>query len=269
MQHADESLRAELASANALEGHHYVPAMLAIHEQNAARLTQILDTHGWPHEQLVFADGAYAAWLSAQHAICDPPLQRRALALLEKESSLKTSRAGSRPTSPIASPCTKAARKNMAPNGSPTPATASSALALRISRKREHPPRLPRPPTLSPPSPHPAPISHHNNKPSSAKTNTGGNVGSPPAAGPSRHSHRTAPATSPRGTGNLACAEKSFASPSKENGAANFFAAPPELSSFPASSSRPSLASLRLPAPCETPPAKTALSLPCSSAHAY
>jgi hypothetical protein len=86
MQHADESLRAELASANALEGHHYVPAMLAIHEQNAARLTQILDAHGWPHEQLVFADGAYAAWLSAQHAICDPPLQRRALALLEKES---------------------------------------------------------------------------------------------------------------------------------------------------------------------------------------
>jgi hypothetical protein len=86
MQHADESLRAELANANALEGHHYVPAMLAVHEQNAARLTQILDAHGWPHEQLVSADGAYAAWLIAQHSICDPPLQRRALALLEKES---------------------------------------------------------------------------------------------------------------------------------------------------------------------------------------
>ena len=86
MQHADESLRAELARANALVGHHYVPAMQAIHERNAARLSQILDQHGWPHEQLVGPDGAYAAWLIVQHAIGDPPLQRRALALLEKES---------------------------------------------------------------------------------------------------------------------------------------------------------------------------------------
>ena len=86
MQHADESLRAELANANALVGHHYVPAMQAIHERNAARLSQILDQHGWPNEQLVGPDGAYAAWLIVQHAIGEPPLQRRALALLEKES---------------------------------------------------------------------------------------------------------------------------------------------------------------------------------------
>src|ERR1700761_661877 len=86
MQHADEALRVELANANALVGHHYVPAMQAIHERNAARLSQILDQHGWPHEQLVGPDGAYAAWLIVQHAIGDPPLQRRALALLEKES---------------------------------------------------------------------------------------------------------------------------------------------------------------------------------------
>jgi hypothetical protein len=89
MQHADESLRAELVAANALIGHHYVPAMQAIHEANAARLRQILDTHGWPHEQLVGPDGAHAAWLIVQHSIGDPPLQRRALALLEKESLAK------------------------------------------------------------------------------------------------------------------------------------------------------------------------------------
>jgi hypothetical protein len=86
MQHADESLRDELANSGALVGHHYVPAMQAIHEANAARLTQILDTHGWPHDQLVGPEGAYAAWLIVQHSIGDPPLQRCALALLERES---------------------------------------------------------------------------------------------------------------------------------------------------------------------------------------
>lgn len=87
MQHADESLRTELAAANALVGHHYVPAMQQVHEKNAARLREILAQHGWPNEHKVGTDGAHAAWLIVQHAIGDPLLQRRALRLLAKEST--------------------------------------------------------------------------------------------------------------------------------------------------------------------------------------
>jgi hypothetical protein len=56
--------------------------MAGVHRRNAARLTEILDRHGWPGRDLVGADGAAAAWLVLQHAIGDPPLMRRGLALL-------------------------------------------------------------------------------------------------------------------------------------------------------------------------------------------
>jgi hypothetical protein len=84
---ADLDLRRELIEAGELYGPHlpkdwYNPRMRALHEQNNARLGEILTAHGWPGRTLVGDQAAEAAWLIAQHAVLDLPLQRRALALL-------------------------------------------------------------------------------------------------------------------------------------------------------------------------------------------
>ncbi len=79
----DKRVRAELAAEGSLgEGYH--PRMRAVHEANAKRLIEIIDEHGWPGRSLVGEDGAEAAWRVVQHAIGNPPLQRRAAALLEE-----------------------------------------------------------------------------------------------------------------------------------------------------------------------------------------
>ncbi len=62
----------------------YHPEMEAVHKRNAARLKEIITEHGWPGHSLVGEDGAVAAWFIAQHAIGDPPFQRRALELLRQ-----------------------------------------------------------------------------------------------------------------------------------------------------------------------------------------
>jgi hypothetical protein len=78
----DQSARAEFAADGSLfQG--YDPRMARIHNRNAAALARILDEHGWPSDPLVGEDGAYAAWLILQHAIANPPLQRRGLELLK------------------------------------------------------------------------------------------------------------------------------------------------------------------------------------------
>ena len=78
MAEEDQRVRAELASDGSLfQGYH--PRMRAVHDSNAARLSAILDAHGWPGEPQVGSEGAKAAWLIAQHAIAQPALQRRVL----------------------------------------------------------------------------------------------------------------------------------------------------------------------------------------------
>lgn len=79
----DQRVRNELAGDGSLYGG-YHPEMERVHTRNAVRLAEILDQHGWPGISLVGEDGEEAAWLVAQHAIADPPLQRRALKLLEQ-----------------------------------------------------------------------------------------------------------------------------------------------------------------------------------------
>ena len=84
MRREDEALREELARDGSLfdsEGYH--PRMEEIHRRNASRLAAILDQDGWPGRSRVGEDGAAAAWLVLQHAIGDPALMRRGLALLE------------------------------------------------------------------------------------------------------------------------------------------------------------------------------------------
>jgi hypothetical protein len=58
--------------------------MEEVHVRNAAALTAIIEEHGWPGRSLVGEDGAHAAWFVLQHAIGNPPLQRRGLGLLRE-----------------------------------------------------------------------------------------------------------------------------------------------------------------------------------------
>ena len=86
-------MRAEdLRARDALERegrllHGYDPGMEAVHRHNAARLREIVATHGWPGRALAGEDGAEAAWLVAQHAIGEPDFQRRCLGLLQEASA--------------------------------------------------------------------------------------------------------------------------------------------------------------------------------------
>jgi hypothetical protein len=78
---ADLTLRQALLADGALfEGYH--PQMEAQHLTNASLLEACLDDIGWPGRDQVGDEGAAAAMLIIQHAISQPALQRRALALL-------------------------------------------------------------------------------------------------------------------------------------------------------------------------------------------
>ena len=82
MVEVDGRVRAELVAEGALyDGYH--PRMAVVHERHAKALGSIIDEYGWPGRALVGDDGADAAWLILQHAVCVPALQRRALPLLE------------------------------------------------------------------------------------------------------------------------------------------------------------------------------------------
>src|SRR4051795_3519347 len=85
MAEEDRRARPELVADGSLfDGYH--PRMAGVHRCNAARLSAILDRHGWAGPELVGADGAGAAGLVLQHAIGDPPLMRRGLALLTQRA---------------------------------------------------------------------------------------------------------------------------------------------------------------------------------------
>lgn len=77
----DARVRTELVASGELF-HGYHPRMAEVHSRNAARLDAIVQQHGWPGKSLVGDAGAAAAWLILQHAIGNPPLQRKCLPLL-------------------------------------------------------------------------------------------------------------------------------------------------------------------------------------------
>lgn len=86
MAEEDQRVREELAADGLLyRGYH--PRMQAVHDQNASRLQQILDEHGWPNRSMVGEQAAEAAWLVVQHAIGHPDLQRRCLLLLKQAAA--------------------------------------------------------------------------------------------------------------------------------------------------------------------------------------
>jgi hypothetical protein len=82
MAKTDLQVRSELAADGSLfEGYH--PRMRAVHDANAARLSAIFESRGWPGERQVGKQAAEAAWLLVQHAIAQPTFQRHALALIQ------------------------------------------------------------------------------------------------------------------------------------------------------------------------------------------
>lgn len=82
MRGEDHRVREELIASGELGGA-YVPRMEDVHRGNAARLRELIELYGWPAEDIAGKDGAEAAWLIAQHAVGEPPFQRRVLRLLE------------------------------------------------------------------------------------------------------------------------------------------------------------------------------------------
>lgn len=81
LYHKDEPTRAKLAHEGVLfDG--YAAEMEQVHRQNAKQLESIIGEFGWPGETLVGEDGAWLAWIVAQHAISLPDFQRRCLELL-------------------------------------------------------------------------------------------------------------------------------------------------------------------------------------------
>lgn len=58
--------------------------MDAVDVRNTARLKAIVAEYGWPTKSMVGEDGAFAAWLLAQHADRDPEFQRSVLSMMEK-----------------------------------------------------------------------------------------------------------------------------------------------------------------------------------------
>jgi hypothetical protein len=62
----------------------YEPEMQEVHRQTAYALEKVISTHGWPGVSKVGVEGATAAWLIAQHAICTPRLQRKFLQHLSR-----------------------------------------------------------------------------------------------------------------------------------------------------------------------------------------
>jgi hypothetical protein len=83
LREEDLRVRGEvIQGASLYAGYH--PRMEEVHRCNAGRLKEIIAQHGWPGRSLVGEDGAVAAWFIAQHAIGDPPFQRRVLELLRE-----------------------------------------------------------------------------------------------------------------------------------------------------------------------------------------
>lgn len=79
----DLSVREALVADGSLGRALYHPRMEAVHIANAARLAAIIEQYDWPGNSFVGEEGAWAAWLIAQHAIGNPPFMRHCLTLLK------------------------------------------------------------------------------------------------------------------------------------------------------------------------------------------
>lgn len=82
----DDETRARLAADGSLfEGYH--PEMAAVHRDNAARLRELVEAHGWPGRELVGEEATSAAWRIVQHAIGEPAFMRSMLRVVAEAAA--------------------------------------------------------------------------------------------------------------------------------------------------------------------------------------
>lgn len=80
----DQHLLQQLFDAGELPAESYHPRMKALHEQNTARLKEIISVHGWPGIPQVGEEAAKAAWLIAQHSVSDIDFMTECAGLLKE-----------------------------------------------------------------------------------------------------------------------------------------------------------------------------------------
>ena len=83
LKEKDVSTRQKLLSDGELYNG-YSEEMQSVHIENANKLNEIIDKHGWPGKSLVGLEGSRIAWLIAQHSICTPNLQRKFLSKIDE-----------------------------------------------------------------------------------------------------------------------------------------------------------------------------------------
>jgi hypothetical protein len=81
MRDEDQRVRKELVATGTLFDT-YHERMEAVHIRNAARLDEILETHGWLDAERFGPDGEAAAWTILMHSISRPDVLRRGRDLL-------------------------------------------------------------------------------------------------------------------------------------------------------------------------------------------
>ncbi|WP_089707394.1 DUF6624 domain-containing protein [Vreelandella arcis] len=84
MMREDQHMLQQLFDAGELPAESYHPRMKALHEQNTARLKEIISVHGWPGIPHVGEEAAKAAWLVAQHSVSDLDFMAECAGLLEE-----------------------------------------------------------------------------------------------------------------------------------------------------------------------------------------
>jgi len=83
----DLSVREALVADGSLGRALHHQRMTVVHIDNAARMAVIMEEYGWPGNHLVGKEGAWEAWLIAQHAIGNPPFMRHCLSLLKQAAA--------------------------------------------------------------------------------------------------------------------------------------------------------------------------------------
>jgi len=81
MGRVDQEAREGLGAAFQAQDTVFLQRMMRVDSVHAARMREILRTHGWPGSALVGRDAAHAAWLLVQHGPLE--LQREALPLIQ------------------------------------------------------------------------------------------------------------------------------------------------------------------------------------------
>lgn len=82
----DDETRERLSGDGSLfRGYHH--EMEAVHRENAARLREIVEEHGWPGRAMVGAEAASAAWRIVQHAIGEPAFVRSMLPVVAEAAA--------------------------------------------------------------------------------------------------------------------------------------------------------------------------------------